>query len=187
MRRISQLEIWCSESLKEVGLDYTNLSFDALKGTFCSKALGKKPMLMPSRLWKQIQFLPKNKSENFTFSGQLYENRKWVLDYPNVNNTNIGRNLDLRYNGFDSNYYISMCQSKFTLCPVGLEPWSHRFLEAIACYSIPVIGPRDIDILAGNWFKYYRHPNVKEYKIEWAEHNYNEFLKKHTLYYQYFV
>jgi hypothetical protein len=36
-------------------------------------------------------------------------------------------------------YFESMCQSQFCLCPAGDSPWSFRFYEVLMCECIPVV------------------------------------------------
>lgn len=40
---------------------------------------------------------------------------------------------------FDDNYFKSMAESEFTLCPAGDSPWSYRFVEAMFMKSIPIV------------------------------------------------
>jgi Exostosin family len=39
-------------------------------------------------------------------------------------------------------YYDQLQSTRFALCPDGDFPWTYRFLEAIMCGAIPVVGPR---------------------------------------------
>jgi Exostosin family len=87
-------------------------------------------------------------------------------------------------NFFDEHYYRVMCQSEFTLCPGGDLPWSMRFYEAMMCKSIPVLQNRMHhrslrEALRG--YKFYTRSDRLIYKPEWVEHNYELFLKHHTL------
>jgi len=87
-------------------------------------------------------------------------------------------------NVFDEHYYRVMCQSQFTLCPRGDVRWSMRFYEALMCKSIPILQSRTHhrsvrEALRG--YKFYLSSQELIYKPEWVEHNYNIFLKHHTL------
>jgi len=91
-------------------------------------------------------------------------------------------------NYFDKNYYNIMCKSKFTLCPAGDCPWSMRFYEALLCKSIPIVNDsfetwrseeeKKLD------YKYYLTTDTnKIFREDWVEHNYQLFIKYHTLEY----
>lgn len=88
-------------------------------------------------------------------------------------------------NYFDKNYYQKMCESKFTLCPSGDSFWSMRFYEALMCKSIPIVISKDETFRSEAEslldYKYYlaSDPNP-EYREDWANHNYEIFLKYHT-------
>jgi hypothetical protein len=87
-------------------------------------------------------------------------------------------------NYFDEHYYRVMCQSQFTLCPAGDEPWSMRFYEALMCRSIPILQSRTHhrslrEALRG--YKYYTSSEELLYRPEWVERNYRMFLRHHTL------
>jgi hypothetical protein len=88
-------------------------------------------------------------------------------------------------NYFDKNYYQRMCESKFTLCPSGDSFWSMRFYEALMCKSIPIVFSKDETFRSEEEslldYKYYlaSDPNP-EYRQDWADHNYDIFLKYHT-------
>ena len=78
-----------------------------------------------------------------------------------------------------------MCQSKFCLCPAGDEPYSMRFYEALMCKSIPIVNNAKesyrtiMESRLG--YKYYLSTDIFEYRLDWVEHNYELFLKYHTL------
>ena len=87
-------------------------------------------------------------------------------------------------NFFDERYYQVMCQSQFTLCPAGDVRWSMRFYEALMCKSIPILQRRTHhrsirEALRG--YRFYTPSERLVYKPEWVEHNYEIFLKYHTL------
>lgn len=90
---------------------------------------------------------------------------------------------------FDEGYFTILAQSRFTLCPRGDSPWSMRFFEAIMCKSIPVVedplhsGRNELERRIG--YKFYtlgsRSPEEHRYRPEWAEFNYERFLRFQTL------
>ncbi|NBR45047.1 MAG: hypothetical protein EBT85_08335 [Synechococcaceae bacterium WB5_2B_268] len=180
MRRITHLESFCIEGLEEQGLSTKGFKLFLDLGEFYTFELGVRPMLFPKRIWKNVSQIPKDKTKDFTFRGQIYSSRDWIRQYPNVIHTEHGTNLESRISGFDHDYYADMCASKFTLCPIGVESYSYRTLEAICCHSIPIIGTQEIDLFLGNWFAYYRHGGLGPYRQDWIEHNYRVFLQRHT-------
>jgi hypothetical protein len=85
---------------------------------------------------------------------------------------------------FDGEYYKVMCASEFTLCPGGDSPWSMRFYEALMCRSIPILPdncafrtPKEANL----GYKYFTRDDCFTFNSKWTEHNYNLFLKYHTL------
>ena len=91
-----------------------------------------------------------------------------------------------KINYFDKNYYNKLSQSLFCLCPAGESMYSMRFYEAIMCKSIPIVSSVDETFRSKAEskldYKYYlKNSNNFIYKKEWADHNYNLFLKYHTL------
>lgn len=99
--------------------------------------------------------------------------------------------LDLE---FDTDYYQTMVQSTFTLCPAGDRPWSLRFYEAIMAGSIPVIHSKSADFNTYNtpfWmdhigYTYFTDEQVVNMKMSAAElehiadENYKLFEKYQT-------
>jgi len=90
-------------------------------------------------------------------------------------------------NFFDESYYKVMSNSKFTLCPAGDVNWSMRFYEALMCKSIPILldrtGYRTIQEAELD-YKYYTLNDELEFVEDWADQNYDIFLKHHTLHFQ---
>lgn len=86
---------------------------------------------------------------------------------------------------FDEKYFKIMCQSKFTLCPMGDAPWSMRFFESIMCKSIPIL---EKDEHTGRFekernigYKYYLINDEHVFREDWVEYNYELFIKMQTL------
>jgi len=86
---------------------------------------------------------------------------------------------------FDFYYYSVMKQSKFALCPAGDAPWSIRFFEALMCKAIPVVKNH-----SETWrlleerdagYIYYLADDLRGYSHSAARHNYELFIKHHTV------
>ena len=89
-------------------------------------------------------------------------------------------------NFFDTEFFDIMTKSMFCLCPAGDHPYSMRFYEAIMCKAIPIVNEK-----WETWrseeeskldYKYYltsQAPFI--YNKEWVNHNYDLFIKYHTL------
>ena len=92
-------------------------------------------------------------------------------------------------NFFDKEYFDNLSKSKFCLCPGGDKKYSMRFYECLMCKCIPIVDSHEETFRSFPEskldYKYYL-TNSKEfiYKPEWAEHNYELFLKYHTLEYK---
>ena len=89
-------------------------------------------------------------------------------------------------NYFDKNYFSIMCKSKFCLCPAGDLIYSMRFYEALMCKTIPIVNSIDETFRSKEEslldYKYYLSSDDSFiYHEDWTEHNYNLFLKYHTL------
>ena len=99
------------------------------------------------------------------------------------------RNLEKNkyyFPGMSFDYLFYLCKSKFSLCPAGDMPWSVRFYESIMCKSIPIVKKESecyrtlqeslLD------YKYYLYDEIDfEYRQDWADHNFQIFLKYHSL------
>ena len=86
--------------------------------------------------------------------------------------------------GFDYLFYL--CKSKFSLCPAGDMPWSVRFYESIMCKSIPIVKKESETYRTLQEslldYKYYLYDDTEfEYRKDWADHNFQLFLKYHSL------
>ena len=88
-------------------------------------------------------------------------------------------------NWFDSNYFKTMSKSKFTLCPAGDLIYSMRFYEALMCNSIPIVNTKNETFRSEAEskldYKYYVSTDQITYREDWTVHNYELFLKYHTL------
>ncbi len=81
------------------------------------------------------EFLPKLRekiSRSLGLSKPIPHNNKLA-----INNSGKGRKFPDK--AWDEQYYLSMANSKFVLCPQGNSVWTYRFFEAILCGAIPVV------------------------------------------------
>lgn len=151
----------------------------------------------------------------FLVKDQEYKNRKWIIDfiknrfndssYLQFTDENTKKTLDSfgsfdfskSKNGFlprinpetdflDIDYYITLCLSKFSLCPAGDQHWSMRFFESLMCKTIPIVQRKDEtfrtkeESILDYKFYYSDEENII-YREDWVNHNYELFLKYHTL------
>lgn len=88
-------------------------------------------------------------------------------------------------NQFDKKYYEKMCASKFSLCPAGDKLWSMRFYESLLCRTIPIVNRKEetyrTEAESKIDYKFYYTTDKLVYREDWVEHNYNLFVKYHTL------
>ena len=88
-------------------------------------------------------------------------------------------------NHFDTEYYKTMCKSKFCLCPAGDLMWSMRFYEALLCGCIPIVNcieetyRNELESKIPYKF-YYSNNNEFIYNESWVKHNYDLFIKYHS-------
>lgn len=115
---------------------------------------------------------------------------KGVFDYTTVSQGNVPRyNIVPIYPAqIDRHYYEIMKKTKFCLCPAGDEPWSMRFIEAIMCKCIPIVRYRYETWRSQEESKldyqfYYADAPEFVYREDWVQHNYDIFLRYHTLEY----
>jgi hypothetical protein len=126
-----------------------------------------------------LQFTDNETKRNYVAKG--------VFDYTLKKKGIIPRYLsDVEANKFDIDYYSIMTSSKFCLCPRGDLPWSMRFYEALMCKCIPIIADkseayRTIQESKLDYKFYLSTDKDFVYREDWVEHNYELFLKYHTL------
>ena len=88
-------------------------------------------------------------------------------------------------NWFDASYFQIMKQSQFVLCPAGDLNYSMRFYEALMCKAIPIVYNVNETFRSKQEaqlsYKYYLTSDEFIYRQDWVEHNYELFLKYHTL------
>ena len=126
-----------------------------------------------------LQFTDKNTKKNYISMGDFdYTLKKtgFVPKEKSIENRNF----------FDVDYFSTMCKSKFCLCPAGDRIFSMRFYEALMCRAIPIVDNIEETYRSDEEskldYKFYLTSDKEFIYIEdWAEHNYNLFLKYHTL------
>ena len=89
-------------------------------------------------------------------------------------------------NFFDKLYFDNLSQSKFCLCPAGDSMWSMRFYECLMCKCIPIVDKveetfRSVEESKLDYKYYLTSCPEFVYREDWVEHNYNIFIKYHTL------
>ena len=164
------------------------------------------PHMLVTRVHKLADTL--GKSLNYNFIGSYTPEREWVHRFDSkehANRTSIVRPSFKRYNPrtffFDYEYFNVLATSRFTLCPVGEDGWSYRFLEAMAL-SIPVLSttdPLDIHAIVEGYFYYvytppshdgsddqYQQAHIEQirtfvYLREQADANYQRLLDNHVI------
>lgn len=148
------------------GISESSLVVDHKHGT--NKIAGVQvPVTFPQRLKNRVARMDKIKSLNYVYIGTVTPRRAWILPYASktdsvVRKSLYGRTKSTKYT-FDTNYYQTMCRSRFTLTPTDEYNWSYRFFEAILCLSIPVVEKNSPD-------KYHQEYHCV---VDGDEHTYN--------------
>lgn len=127
-----------------------------------------------------LQFTDTNTKQNYKSLGNF--------DYTLLENGFVpkeNRHAD-EINFFDKKYFSNLSNSKFCLCPAGDAPWSMRFYEAIMCKAIPIVSTVKESYRSNAksklGYKFYLTSDKNFiYRKDWVDHNYNLFLKYHTL------
>lgn len=158
------------------------------------------PIVFPDAIVSYCKNKWNNTNRNFVFSGEMYEKRKqclqrWLDDCtdsnlkissenPVVCNDHIcivsslkGKEFPIK--AWDDEYYKTLLNNQFVLCPDGDFVWTYRFFEAIMCGAMPVIENK-CDLYVD--FKYYdMQTPIKEitYSKKIAEHNFNLFKERY--------
>lgn len=124
-----------------------------------------------------LQFTDKNTKANYRTLG--------VFDHTLERQGFVPKEVAREHrNVFDEYYYRVMCQSEFTLCPAGDRRWSMRFYEALMCKTIPILESRWHHRSIAEAFRRYRFYLPRSrfvFRKDWAEENYELFLRHHTL------
>jgi hypothetical protein len=127
-------------------------------------------------------YLQYNREDSSYVSKSIYDYTNKVLGF-------VPRYYsDYRCTYFDQSYFENMKKSNFCLCPAGDAPWSMRFLDAIVCRSIPIVKEK-----YETWrshaeskldYKFYYADDCEFiYREDWVQHNYDIFMRYHTLAY----
>lgn len=149
-----------------------------------------------NRKWS-IDFAKKNFTDNSLFINTTKNHMlpyKWskLGPYDQTLETNPNDIMCPKYmhkkkrNIFNKKYFDSLSQSKFGLCPAGDCMYSMRFYECLMCKCIPVVDRVEetyrSEAESKLDYKYYlTSDNDFVYRDDWVDHNYNIFLKYHTL------
>lgn len=149
------------------------------------------------RLWV-INFAKQNFTSNSIFVNT--ENKPWeslgVFDYTNDSNfvrfcprdhrNNQSKEAQYRVISENMDYFRTMRQSKFTLCPRGDAPWSYRFYECLMCGTIPVVEKeehtfrtKEEGCIDYRYLMFNDLPHV--YDENMIRHNYEVFNKHHLI------
>ncbi len=207
----SRLQIWYEKSYleKKIKIEKTDTSYVIIPESFYKKvgnlsnnkiynfcfigAINTDKDTLKNRKWI-IDFITKyfNDESYLEFTDRRSKMKNKTLgnfDYTLKRNGFTPKQVCLEERGFfDKDYYEKMCQSKFCLCPAGDKMYSMRFYEALMCKTIPIVDKKEETFRTKAESKldyryYLRNKKIFKYRKEWAEHNYNLFLKHHTLKY----
>ena len=147
------------------------------------------PQQQQSRQWVNIFVKQKFGIKSYLqYTGEsLHYISSGIFDHTNRNTEFIPRYCpDTSCNTIDRHYFMILMRSMFCLCPAGDQPWSMRFCEAIMCKCIPIVKYRwetyrsEAESKLDYKFYYADDPEFI-YRKDWVEHNYNLFLRYHTL------
>lgn len=112
---------------------------------------------------------------------------KGIYDYTLVHQGFVPKEVPQHTrNYFDKQYFDNLSRSQFCLCPAGDVMYSMRFYESIMCQCIPIVNTVEESFRSKAEsqldYKYYLVSD-KEFifRKDWVEHNYQIFLKHHTL------
>lgn len=128
-----------------------------------------------------LQFTDKQTKNNYTKMGNY--------DYTLSQIGFVPKEVEIsKRNFFDKKYFDNLSQSKFNLCPAGDSIYSMRFYESLMCKCIPIVDKVEETYRSEKEskldYKYYLSTSPEFiYREDWVEHNYNIFLKYHTLEY----
>jgi Exostosin family len=202
-----KLQLWQTEAYREIGVEISTFDhqkvifpkrfyvpiqgFDHTKTfDFCFIGAYKVDAETAARRAWLIDFIKREFSANSYLQFTDKETKRGyvsmgVFDFTLLRTGFVPKEVPVKErNFFDEHYYQVMCRSQFTLCPAGDRRWSMRFYEAIMCKSIPILERRTHhrsirEALRG--YRFYTRSEKFIYKQAWVEHNYNIFLKHHTL------
>lgn len=141
-----------------------------------------------------LDFIQTNFSESsylqFTDKGTKSSHKRMgVFDHTFVREGFVPKEHPKRKrNYFDAHYFQKLANSKFTLCPAGDDLWSMRFYEALMCKSIPIVNTPEETYRSNAEseldYRYYLSTDQHIFREDWAAHNYEIFLRYHTLEYR---
>ncbi len=168
-------------------------------------------VVFPRTLIERVRGIAESlgKSLDYNFIGLCAPHREWVYAFDSNEHAHRTSVVRPSFRGrsphtylFDYEYFNILATSRFTLCPVGENRWSFRFLEAIMAMSIPILSTADpLDMhaetegffyytytppsLTGNDDTYQREHNAQVrnfvYSSEKAESNYERLIANHLI------
>jgi hypothetical protein len=204
-----KLMIWYKEAYKEIGVIPDNKyrsSYITFPKSFCDKideipkkkvydfifigGLKTDNMTFENRKWI-LPFIDKYFNENSYLQFTDHKTKKKYVSKGNYDYTLLKKGFvpkanltNGKINYFDINYYENMCKSTFCLCPAGDVNWSYRFFESLLCRVIPIVNKESEAYRNGKnlGYKYYLTTSPEFiYRQDWVDHNYELFMKYHTL------
>ena len=170
-------------ALREFGITQRGVKIDHFAGVNFHPLLGRLPLVWPiSQLdrAKALRDAREGDREGTFFRGTITTRRSWVRQFPNVEESNYGRDRKLKFQ-FDEDYWSQLVSAEFALAPSGDCPWSYRFFEAIIAGAIPVLHDEDPDVYAPS-FHVIRFPSQPiEYSEKLASENFRKLCLAHTI------
>ena len=127
---------------------------------------------------KNSIFINTDNDPNWELLGEFDYSNKNLGYCPRLNSDNQSKNVQYRIIKDNKYYFETMCQSKYTLCPVGDSVWSFRFYEVLMCKTIPIVE---------NWHSTYRTKEESNINYKYILFNnfepdnmYDEYIHENT-------
>lgn len=132
--------------------------------------------------WKEIEYMMKFglllKLPNRLLNKVLY-NLSIQIDDLRITVTNKGRKFPEK--AWDDDYFSTILNSKYVLCPDGDFTWTYRFFESIICGAIPVIENTCSAYEGFNYLTVDQYLDNKSLSKEQIESNFQLLIQKFTL------
>lgn len=130
-----------------------------------------------------LEYPTEKNGEKVSFVGKVTPRRQEFFDkakalYPTAEITHSTNGRIEETRDKDDQYFKTLGQTSFALCPNGDFVWTYRFFEAVFLKAIPVV-EEDCELYDG--YKYYKLGDVLEYRPEWVEHNLEKAKKEMML------
>jgi hypothetical protein len=163
---------------------HAKFKIDHSTGTFQNGNIFE--LMFPNHMVELVTGLPElvPRAIDYVYIGVITSAKAWVTDYKdlplcNVRESQRGRDKSVKFT-LDIEYYKTMKQSRFALCPTDVYPWSYRFFEAIMCGCIPILADDEHDRYAYR-FKVYRRSDTHVYRSDWVSENLSLLIEHHTM------